>query len=49
MRPVAGGAGIRRNPPPNLPKGPLFATKWGKSGVYERGYEKVNIWEFRTP
>ncbi len=25
---------LRRNPPPpNLPKGPLFATKWAKNGV----------------
>ena len=36
-RPVArGGAGGAMNPP-NLPKGPLLATKWAKNGVFVGG------------
>ena len=43
IRPVArGGAGGAMHPP-NLPKGPLLATKWTKNEVFEEGLRGVRF------
>ena len=61
-RPIARGCGgvMHPNPPANLPKGPLLATKWAKNGVLVGGLrgvkfkkstfgvQMVHFWGFRT-
>ena len=55
-----GGAGVRCTTP-NLPKGPLLPTEWGKNGVFVGGLrgvrfkkstfwvQRVNLFWIRTP
>ena len=40
IRPVARGVQGVRWHPQNLPKGPLLATKWAKSGVFVGGFTR---------
>ena len=49
FRPVA--RGVRRTTP-NMPKGPLFATKWAKNGVLREGLyrpKRSTFWCFILP